>query len=114
MSSSIKTMDDFADVLKCSQQNPVLLMKFSPICPTSLQVQMEFEAFAAKAPQNLSMFTIDVIAARPTSRSIAEAIGVQHESPQAIFIDKGEVVWHASHYRLSRESLGEKAQELCK
>ena len=113
MSSSIKTMDDFTEVLELSQQSPVLLMKFSPICPTSLQVQMEFEAFAPKAPQSLSMFTIDVIAARPTSRSIADTVGVQHESPQAIFIVKGQVAWHASHYRLTRESLQKKAQELC-
>lgn len=46
-----------------------------------------------------------MIAQRPISRWIADHTGVRHESPQALLFRDGQVVWNASHHRISERSL---------
>jgi bacillithiol system protein YtxJ len=39
------------------------------------------------------------------SKRVAERTGVAHESPQALWIRKGRVGWHASHLDVTVEAL---------
>jgi bacillithiol system protein YtxJ len=41
------------------------------------------------------------------SNAIAERFGVRHETPQALLIKDGRVVWHASHWSITSDSLTE-------
>ena len=43
--------------------------------------------------------------ARPVSNAVVERFGVRHESPQALLLRDGRVVWHASHWRDHRAGL---------
>jgi bacillithiol system protein YtxJ len=42
---------------------------------------------------------------RSVSNAIAERTGIRHESPQAILLKGGEVVYHASHYDVTAEDI---------
>jgi bacillithiol system protein YtxJ len=39
------------------------------------------------------------------SDTVAERLGVRHESPQALLIKDGRAVWHASHWSITSEAL---------
>ena len=46
-----------------------------------------------------------VIENREVSDALEEQFGIEHESPQAIVISRGNPVWHASHFRVTAAAL---------
>ena len=96
----IATEADFAPLLAA----PVaVLYKHSPICPTSGVAYEEILAFRRHSP--VPVYLVDVVRHRPLSRALAERIGVQHASPQAIVLRDGIAAWHGSHYEIQAEAL---------
>ncbi len=87
-----------------SRHAAVLLFKHSPICPISDAALGRWKAFLAANPEVPTLF-VDVIAARPVARGLAERCGVAHASPQAIAFQNGRPVWNASHDAITAESL---------
>jgi bacillithiol system protein YtxJ len=39
------------------------------------------------------------------SDQVAARFGIRHETPQAILLREGRVVWSASHFRITAETL---------
>ena len=81
-----------------------LVFKHSLICPTSAAAFAEYQSFRAARPDVPAKW-IDVIGERPWARHVAEATGVAHESPQALYVRDGAVVWHASHGAITKRAL---------
>ena len=52
-------------------------------------------------PPDVDLWLIDVREGRDVSQALATRVGVHHESPQVLLVDRGEVVWHATHYRIT-------------
>ena len=44
---------------------------------------------------------------RALSLAVAERTGVRHESPQAILLDGGRPIWHASHRDVTAAAVAE-------
>ena len=42
---------------------------------------------------------------RPVSDAAAERLGLRHETPQAILLRDGKMVWNASHFRITATEL---------
>jgi bacillithiol system protein YtxJ len=42
---------------------------------------------------------------RPGSDAASERLGLRHETPQAILLRDGKVVWNASHFRITATQL---------
>jgi bacillithiol system protein YtxJ len=42
---------------------------------------------------------------RPISLAVAAAVGVEHQSPQALCLLDGKAVWHASHHGVTAGAL---------
>ncbi len=102
---AITSDDQFESLLGRSEKRPQLLMKFSPICPTSHQIKFEFEKVAAELVEKADLYQIDVVAERGLTRKISGEVKVRHESPQALLLYKEKVVWHASHYDVRGDRL---------
>lgn len=49
------------------------------------------------------LYVLDVINQPELKIQIADFIGVTHESPQLILINKQDVIWHASHNMVSKD-----------
>jgi bacillithiol system protein YtxJ len=79
-------------IFERSNEQAVVLFKHSTTCPISAGVYQEISN--ADADINL----IVVQRARNLSEAVAERTGIRHESPQALVIKNGEVVYHAAHY----------------
>ena len=95
---------DLADVDAALAAPEFLVFKHSNRCPVSAAAFGEYEAFVAAHPSAPTAW-IDVISERPWSQHVAAATGVAHESPQALLVRGGRVVWHASHDAITRDSL---------
>ena len=50
-------------------------------------------------------YYLDLLSYRSVSKYIAEELGVHHESPQVIVINKGEVTYDESHLDISVEDI---------
>jgi bacillithiol system protein YtxJ len=83
-----------------------LLLKHSTTCPISHRAYQEYEEFLEANP-NVNGFFLTVQDARPLSNYLAETYHVKHESPQAFLFLNKAVAWHASHGRITRNTLRE-------
>jgi len=81
-----------------------ILFKHSPRCPVSAEALTEIEEFARRQPAT-PVYLVDVLAQRPLSQRIAADLGIPHESPQAILLQRGKPLWHGSHYEVTADTL---------
>lgn len=81
-----------------------VLFKHSVTCSISIGVKREYDAFVQRFPQVPTRLVI-AQNERPLSNAIADVLGVRHESPQALVVRNGQVLWHASHHRITAERL---------
>lgn len=103
----IESVEEFEQALKENER--FFLLKHSLTCPISQAAYEEYESYANNQTEE-KLFYLAVQEARPLSNHIAETFHVKHESPQAILFTKEEVAWHASHWKITKNSL-EKALE---
>lgn len=85
-------------------QSVALLFKHSTRCGTSRRALAEAERYS-RDEDAVATYVIDVIGQRGLSLEVAERLGVRHESPQAILLRGGSPAWHASHGRITADSL---------
>jgi len=95
---------DLEELLERSKTDPVLIFKHSTQCSISAQAYEEFVDFV-EGIQGLTCGTVLVIENRDLSNAIASRFGVRHQSPQALLIKDGRVIWHASHWSITTDSL---------
>ncbi|WP_163539215.1 bacillithiol system redox-active protein YtxJ [Gracilibacillus sp. YIM 98692] len=102
----IKTIKDIKEFKELEYTHDSLVVfKHSLTCPISAAANTEFENFSKKV--DLPLFRLYVQEARDLSSYLEEKYNVRHESPQALKIEEGAVVWHASHGAITEDSLNE-------
>jgi len=97
-------LQDLQQFLGRFQQGPVILFKHSTQCSRSAAVKEEFDSFHQSNP-TLPCGLVLVIESRKVSNEIEARFDIIHESPQAILLKDGTVVWHASHWAVTEDSL---------
>lgn len=98
--SEVTSIEQLDDVFEASSTGPIVILKHSTTCPISHGVYEEVSRFSG------TVHLIVVQTSRPLSNAIAERTGVKHESPQAMVIRNGEVLYHASHYDVTAKDIG--------
>ncbi|MFT7620357.1 MAG: bacillithiol system protein YtxJ [Planctomycetota bacterium] len=97
-----------AFIQESSRSKHVLLLKFSPICPISTDVESRLLAWLEDYEHdNLAVAVIDVIAERSLARGILALIEERHESPQALIFKDEELLDQASHGDITGEWIEE-------
>ena len=96
----LDTIEKLEEAIENSRVHPVLLFKHSRTCGISAGV-MSQEMAGVEAPVNLILVQDD----RHISNEIAARTGIRHESPQAIVLKDGEVVYHASHFDITADDI---------
>lgn len=100
--------EELDPVLAGSHQRLQLLFKHSVTCPISGAAHQGLMRHLREAPDaGVDYWLITVQTARPLSQSVAERTSVRHESPQALLVWQGQVVWHASHWSITADSLAQ-------
>lgn len=90
-----------------SHQQPVFVFKHSLICPISTAAWSRFTNFAHAHAEGAHYLFVEIQNTRPLSNAVAQRTGVRHESPQALLLREGAVVWHASHGGITEATLAE-------
>ncbi|TDJ67743.1 MAG: bacillithiol system redox-active protein YtxJ [Planctomycetota bacterium] len=82
-----------------SRERSVLVFKQSPICPVSTRAEGQLERWLESLGEadDIAIARIDVIAERALARGLTRELGIEHQSPQALWFAHGELVWHDSH-----------------
>jgi bacillithiol system protein YtxJ len=104
----LEHVDELHRLIAESESRPVLLFKHSYTCGASMEALDELVAHLndrldigerqSSKPQ-YAMVTVQTH--RAVSNAIAQKFGVRHETPQALLVRDGRVVWSASHFRVT-------------
>jgi len=102
----ITSTSALAEMMKLSEQEPILFFKHSHTCGISDRAFREFKRYLESPESAQARNCVIVIqTAREVSNQLAHLLNVQHESPQAILVRDGQAVWNDSHLALKSEVL---------
>ena len=93
-SASTTAIDDARALM--NRHEPLLVLKHSNSCPVSFTAKRQYDEFVAANP-DVPTRLIVVQQERPLSQALETVSGIRHESPQALLLHAGRVLWHASH-----------------
>jgi thioredoxin 1 len=99
--SVLETEDELARVLTAAS---AVLYKHSPICALSAVALRQVRRFAQAHP-DIPVYVVDVVGQHALSDHIESAFHIPHQSPQAIVLRRGEVVWNTSHLGVTARRL---------
>lgn len=94
---SLEQITDISKYVERSKEVPVLIYKHSTRCGVSSMALNRIESEWTAQKSECELVFLDLIAFRSVSNAVSEELKVQHQSPQAILLKGGEVVYHASH-----------------
>ena len=95
----------FEEMVGRSQERPVVIFKHSLTCPISAGAYDQMTDFEGEVA------LIEVQRARELSTEIENRLGVAHESPQVMVMRNGQVVWNASHFKITADAVTEAVRE---
>src|SRR3954453_4756634 len=94
------------DAIAESRDRPVLLFKHSRYCGVSCEALDELQSHIDTREGGSVVYKmITVQTHRPVSDAAAQRLGIRHETPQAILLRDGKVIWNASHFRITAAQL---------
>lgn len=87
------------EIVKLSHEKPQLIFKHSTRCSISTMAKSRLERDWDL--ENVQPWYLSLLAHRDVSNAIASKFSVEHESPQAIVLKDGKVIYHRSHSAIS-------------
>jgi len=95
----IKDTESLEELTARANGRPLVIFKHSLTCPVSAA------AYEQMTRVDGEVALIEVQVARALSREIEGRLGVPHESPQVIILKNGQVVWNASHFKITADAV---------
>lgn len=103
----LEALEQLDHVLSRSENEPVLLFKHSYSCGVSAEALDELVSHLSDRTHGVPVAMVTVQTHREVSNAIACRLGVRHETPQALLVRDGRVVWSASHFRVTSRAVDE-------
>ena len=103
--TSLERVDQLDRLIVASQAHPVLLFKHSYTCGISAEALDELISHLNEEDVDVRYAMVTVQTHREVSNAVSTKLGVRHETPQALLVRDGRVVWSASHFRVNAEEL---------
>lgn len=98
--SRLERVDELDELLHASDR-PLLLFKHSRTCGVSAEALDELVRHLSAKQDDVRYAMITVQTHRDLANVTTHRLGVRHETPQALLIHHGRVVWTASHFRVT-------------
>jgi len=98
-------IEDIEALLATSSDRPLLLFKHSYSCGTSAEALDQLIDHLNEERLHAHYAIVTVQTHRDLSNAVAKRLGVRHETPQALLIREGRVVWSASHFRVTADAV---------
>jgi bacillithiol system protein YtxJ len=94
-------IEDLDRLLAQTADRPLLLFKHSLTCGTSAEALDELIDHLNEDKLDARYAIVTVQSHREISNAVSARLGVRHETPQALLIRDGRVIWSASHFRVT-------------
>ncbi|HEY7187449.1 MAG TPA: bacillithiol system redox-active protein YtxJ [Vicinamibacterales bacterium] len=94
-------IEDLDRLLAQTSERPLLLFKHSLTCGTSAEALDELIDHLNEDTLDAHYAIVTVQSHRELSNAVAARLGIRHETPQALLIRDGRVIWSASHFRVT-------------
>jgi bacillithiol system protein YtxJ len=104
--TALHQIEQLEQLIAESGQRPLLLFKHSYSCGVSAEALDELVAHLNDTGSDARYAMVTVQTHRTISNAVAERLGVRHQTPQAILVRQGRVVWSASHFRVNATEIG--------
>ena len=108
--TQLQHIEQLDGLLSESHTRPLLLFKHSFSCGVSAEALDELidhlnaDIVAAGVPDpRYAIVTVQTH--RDVSNAVSTKLGVRHETPQALLIRDGRVIWSASHFHVTAEAM---------
>ena len=103
----ITTIEQLDACLEASGDKPLFIFKHSTRCPISSGANARVAKFLLSIEdENLPEFyLLKVVESRAVSNALAGQLGIMHQSPQLLLIDKGKCTWHTSHHNINARNI---------
>ena len=108
--TQLQHIEQLDHLLSESHTRPLLLFKHSFSCGVSAEALDELidhlnaDIVAAGVPDpRYAIVTVQTH--RDVSNAVSSKLGIRHETPQALLIRDGRVIWSASHFRVTAEAM---------
>jgi len=99
-------IDELEQLLSESDTRPLLVFKHSYTCGISAEALDELISHLdGDRGQAARYALVTVQTHRDVSNAVAAKLGVRHETPQALLIRDRQVVWAASHFRVTADAM---------
>ena len=98
-------VDQLDRLLADTDERPLLLFKHSYSCGVSAEALDELLAHLGDGRGEARYAMVTVQTDRDVSNAIAARLGIRHETPQALLVRGGAVIWSASHFRVNAAEL---------
>ncbi|MDT0676002.1 bacillithiol system redox-active protein YtxJ [Autumnicola musiva] len=103
--NDLTSAEQLEEIERESTERPVAILKHSTRCGISRMVLKQFEGDYKDDYDNVKLYFFDLLKHRDVSNEIASRFNVQHESPQLIILQNGNVVHHSSHQSIQVDNL---------
>jgi bacillithiol system protein YtxJ len=110
--TAVQRIEELDNLLTQSGTRPILLFKHSYSCGISAEAldelvgHLDSASGPAKQDTDSPLYAmVTVQTHRDVSNAVAAKLGVRHETPQALLVRDGQVVWAASHFRVTAEAV---------
>ena len=97
----LQRIEDLDRLLAETSDRPLLLFKHSLTCGTSAEALDELLDHLSADKLDASYAIVTVQSHRELSNAVSKRLGIRHETPQALLIRHGRVIWSASHFRVT-------------
>lgn len=102
---TLDSQESFNELMKRSEQEPVILFKHSLTCGISAMAHRRLaQLHEADDPP---IYKLEVQNSRSLSNEVASHFDIVHESPQVILVFKGSPVYNTSHSGITPDSIRE-------
>jgi bacillithiol system protein YtxJ len=108
--TQLREIEQLDRLLSESHTRPLLLFKHSFSCGVSAEALDELidhlnaDIVAAGVPDpHYAIVTVQTH--RDVSNAVSTKLGIRHETPQALLIRDGRVIWSASHFRVTADAM---------
>ena len=103
--TNIERLDQLDRLIVDSEAQPLLLFKHSYTCGISAEALDELITHLNDDSIDVRYAMVTVQTHRDVSNAVSTRLGVRHETPQALLVRNGRVVWSASHFRVNADEL---------
>ena len=102
----LQRIDQLDELLTESAGQPLLLFKHSYSCGISAEALDELvDHLNSDRPGTVRYAMVTVQTHREVSNAVSARLGIRHETPQALIVRDGRVVWTASHFRVTAKAV---------